>query len=130
MVTDASTVLRTHPWPGRPLGDTFDPHRRRRPRKTFSLYRLLCGQRSDATESDDESIGSDDDNDDDKLSNSTQPLDWYWTQELMDDFRHEMEKLVILCVYTVPVARRLKPAQRLARPVLYDYTYTDIHRHL
>ncbi|KAG0141711.1 hypothetical protein CROQUDRAFT_135983 [Cronartium quercuum f. sp. fusiforme G11] len=93
---DASTVLRTHPWPGRPLGDTFDPHRRRRPRKTFSLYRLLCGQRADVAESDEDSIASDDGNEDDKLSSPSRPMDWYWTQELMDDFRHEMEKLVIL----------------------------------
>ncbi|KAH9814811.1 phosphatidylinositol 3 and 4-kinase-domain-containing protein [Melampsora americana] len=94
---NASTVLRTHPWPGRPLGDTLDPHnRRRRPRKNFSLYRLLCGQRSDAMDSDDDDSDSGEVDEADKCSPVSHSSNWCWTQELMDDFRHEMEKLVIL----------------------------------
>lgn len=128
---DASSLLMHHPWPGRKVSDTLDPDAHRHPRRKqrFSLYRIFCGHRLASSSSPDE-------DDDDALKQQERKIRgievprgvngegartpeataeegrWCWTQELMDDFRIEMEKLVILCVVALPgpVAPSLKQA--------------------
>ncbi|MBW0552517.1 hypothetical protein O181_092232, partial [Austropuccinia psidii MF-1] len=95
---DASIVLKQHPWPGHVGSD--DPQIPRNKSRPFSLYRLLCGHRRNR-EQDFESQTDHVDNLKVNQTNSNdQPFkdvqDWCWTHELMEDFREEMEKLVIL----------------------------------
>ncbi|KAH9445580.1 hypothetical protein Pst134EB_023418 [Puccinia striiformis f. sp. tritici] len=95
---DASIFLKKHPWPGLPLRDSenirLKPKRRR-----FSLFRLCCGHRRNP---DTDSEEEDDEEDDDDGSMPTHTAanehqkEWAWNIELMEDFRIEMEKLVIL----------------------------------
>lgn len=96
---DASSLLRHHPWPGRPLDDTLDrdTHRHRRRRKRFSLYRLCCGNRFDFADEEEENPAAAAQGGEGARGEGGQE-GWCWTKELMDDFRVEMEKLVILFV--------------------------------
>ncbi|EFP83211.2 uncharacterized protein PGTG_09164 [Puccinia graminis f. sp. tritici CRL 75-36-700-3] len=100
---DASIFLKKHPWPGFPISEDQTENIRKKPRR-FSLFRLLCGHRRNRdTDSEDE--------DPTFVEHTPDPLpkvrsctgscrdhnkDWVWTFELMEDFRIEMEKLVIL----------------------------------
>ncbi|KNZ55936.1 hypothetical protein VP01_253g6 [Puccinia sorghi] len=101
---DASIFLKKHPWPGFPVHQDQSQNIRKKPHR-FSLFRLLCGHRRNRdTDSEDgeseflehppEALP--------KLghraaaSSKEHSKDWVWTLELMEDFRVEMEKLVIL----------------------------------
>lgn len=89
---DASTFLRAHPYPGRPLEQTLDdkPRRRGRGRGGVSIFgpsKCLCGTAE--AEADDESDAEDE-------GDASEERPFNWTQELMDSFRLELEKLVIL----------------------------------
>lgn len=100
---DASAFFKKHPWPGLPIPDDTSSLHRKRSRR-FSLYRLLCGHRGNLsdTDSDDEDTPFLDAHHPDHASElrygslRDHPKDWAWSVELMDDFRLEMEKLVIL----------------------------------
>ncbi|KAJ8489486.1 hypothetical protein ONZ51_g2919 [Trametes cubensis] len=96
--TDASDFLRKHPWPGRAIADTFDDDSHRKGglyKKVMSAVSVVCGKTGA-----EEEIYDDDDHDDDRVlydaseDRSGQPF--YWTPALQDNFREELEKLVIL----------------------------------
>lgn len=88
---DASSFLREHPYPGRSIEQTFDdeprqrgPGRRRKAGPLGSM-RWMCGT-AEAEEDDDDSDDEDGEHE----------HDFRWTSELMESFRLELEKLVIL----------------------------------
>ncbi|OSD06719.1 hypothetical protein PYCCODRAFT_1474162 [Trametes coccinea BRFM310] len=96
--TDASDFLRKHPWPGRAISDTFDDDSHRKGgyyKKFMSAVSIVCGK----TGAEEEAF-EDDEQDDDRIlydaseDRSGQPF--YWTPALQDNFREELEKLVIL----------------------------------
>ncbi|KAH9895131.1 phosphatidylinositol 3 and 4-kinase-domain-containing protein [Cubamyces lactineus] len=96
--TDASDFLRKHPWPGRAIADTFDDDSHRKGglyKKVMSAVSVVCGKTGA-----EEELYDDDDHDDDRVlydaseDRSGQPF--YWTPALQDNFREELEKLVIL----------------------------------
>ncbi|KAI0769778.1 phosphatidylinositol 3 and 4-kinase-domain-containing protein [Trametes elegans] len=96
--TDASDFLRKHPWPGRAISDTFDDDSHRKGgigKKFMSALNVVCGKTGAEEEAFDE-----DDQDEDRIlydaseDRSGQPF--YWTPALQDNFREELEKLVIL----------------------------------
>jgi phosphatidylinositol 4-kinase type 2 len=83
--------LRQHPWPGRPPSQTEDDHSHRVRRHRFlRRLRLLCGRAED--------VGDDDFDDgfDAGQGSADGVCEFRWTPELMQDFRQELEKLVIL----------------------------------
>ncbi|KAK4047232.1 Phosphatidylinositol 4-kinase LSB6 [Microbotryomycetes sp. JL201] len=84
--TDASVFLRDHPIPGRPLSQTLDtsPHRKGHA-NLFGPLKCMCG-RADAEEDDFDNEGEIDEEDD----------TFRWTEEMINSFREELEKLVIL----------------------------------
>ena len=100
---DASIFLKNHPWPGLPVPQDQSDNIRKKPRR-FSFFRMLCGHRRNRDiDSDDEDSESVEDCPDtpprvgSPIGNCRdQHKDWVWTLELMEDFRIEMEKLVIL----------------------------------
>ncbi|KAK4703957.1 phosphatidylinositol 4-kinase type 2, partial [Phenoliferia sp. Uapishka_3] len=98
---DASDFLRKYPYPGRPLAQTLDPSPRRRKRITlFSPFRCLCG-RAEAEEEDDPDgdgwgWGGEDGGAVPRGVRREGGLPFKWTQEMMNSFREELEKLVIL----------------------------------
>lgn len=94
---DASDFLRSHPWPGRSIADTFDDstHRASNLTKRFlGAIKVVCGRTG--TE------GYDDEADmeyeralfDASEGGHNQPF--YWSAGLQQSFREELEKLVIL----------------------------------
>jgi len=101
---DASIFLKKHPWPGFPVHQDQSQNIRKKPRR-FSLFRLLCGHRrnrdTDSEDEDSETLEHPPEAPP-KLghraaaSSDEHSKDWVWTLELMEDFRIEMEKLVIL----------------------------------
>lgn len=100
---DASDFLQKHPYPGRPLAQTFDPSPRRRKRVTlFSPLRCLCG-RAEAEEddpaSDDEDgwgWGGEDGGAVPRGVRREGGQPFKWTEDMMTSFREELEKLVVL----------------------------------
>lgn len=101
---DASDFLRKHPLPGRPLSQTLDPSNKRKHRaNVFGPLRFLCGRAGARTEEDDE-----DDEDDNegwgwgpesaarRASEAVGRNGFKWTEEMLESFRGELEKLVIL----------------------------------
>ncbi|CAH7683677.1 phosphatidylinositol 3 and 4-kinase-domain-containing protein [Phakopsora pachyrhizi] len=94
---NASVVFKENPWPGFPISESYEYRHRKRCNR-FSLYRLFCGHRLDLETEEDQSNHNDEDHDDRKLEVgcSDPGKTWYWTNELMEDFRIELEKLVIL----------------------------------
>ncbi|KAH9931138.1 phosphatidylinositol 3 and 4-kinase-domain-containing protein [Epithele typhae] len=95
--TDASDFLRQHPWPGRAISDTFGDvsHRKGGFQKKFmTALKVVCGK----TGVEDEFFDEDEDLDtrlyDSSESRTGDPF--YWTPALQDNFREELEKLVIL----------------------------------
>ncbi|KAF8625433.1 hypothetical protein AX15_005392 [Amanita polypyramis BW_CC] len=95
---DASDFLRTHPWPGRSISDTFDDstHRQGSISKRFlSTFKIFCGKTGDA-----EDLFDDFDYEDERqLFESTEgdsERPFYWSPTLQQSFREELEKLVIL----------------------------------
>ncbi|PPR07411.1 hypothetical protein CVT26_013727 [Gymnopilus dilepis] len=96
---DASEFLRKYPWPGRAISDTFDDstHRHGNMSKRFmSALKVICGKTGDMDD-----ITDDDDYEDERvLYDVTETSDvqrpFYWSQQLQQSFREELEKLVIL----------------------------------
>jgi phosphatidylinositol 4-kinase type 2 len=93
MYTDASAFLRQHPWPGRPPSEMEEAeHKSRRRNRIGRRLRSLCGRAED--------VDSDDEIDSARDLEAGQEADersreFRWTPELMQDFREELEKLVI-----------------------------------
>ena len=92
---DASDFLRKHPWPGRPIRDTFDDssHRTGRFRKRFlAALSVVCGKTGDEEDMndmydfDEERMLYDVSEDD----GSSHPF--YWSATLQESFREELEK--------------------------------------
>ncbi|KAI8972217.1 phosphatidylinositol 3 and 4-kinase-domain-containing protein [Trametes punicea] len=96
--TDASDFLRKHPWPGRAISDTFDDDSHRKGgyyKKFMSAVSIVCGK----TGAEDELYGDVDQEDDRVLYDASEDRSgqpFYWTPALQDNFREELEKLVIL----------------------------------
>ncbi|KAH9946982.1 phosphatidylinositol 3 and 4-kinase-domain-containing protein [Amylocystis lapponica] len=96
--TDASDFLRKHPWPGRAISDTFDDSNHRKgflSKKFLSTVKIICGKTGEEEEMFDE-----DDQEDDRvlfdITENRPGQPFYWTPALQDNFREELEKLVIL----------------------------------
>ncbi|KAM5530963.1 hypothetical protein V8D89_015370, partial [Ganoderma adspersum] len=95
--TDASDFLRKHPWPGRAISDTFDDDSHRKGsfyKKFLGVLKVVCGKTGAEEDYDD-----DDDPDRSMLYDRTESRSgepFYWTPALQDNFREELEKLVIL----------------------------------
>ncbi|KAG7098530.1 hypothetical protein E1B28_000469 [Marasmius oreades] len=94
--TDASDFLRKHPWPGRSIADTFDDstHRRGSVSKRFlGAMKIICGKTGDSED-------IDDDYEEERLFDATESPNgrgvFYWSPQLQQSFREELEKLVIL----------------------------------
>ncbi|KIY74085.1 hypothetical protein CYLTODRAFT_364402 [Cylindrobasidium torrendii FP15055 ss-10] len=94
--TDASEFLRKYPWPGRAIVDTFDDSNHRQggiTRRALGALKILCGRTGDA-----EDVY--DDYDEERLFDASEtgnsPTPFYWTNNLQQSFRDELEKLVIL----------------------------------
>ncbi|KAH8927148.1 hypothetical protein BT69DRAFT_1347504 [Atractiella rhizophila] len=91
---DASLFLRLHPWPGRAVADTYanESHRTKR-RSFFGWARFVCGRRGKDENDDGEwwTWGAEE-----KAGGGKEGFSW--TDDLIDEFRIEMEKLVILDV--------------------------------
>ncbi|KAH9485374.1 Phosphatidylinositol 4-kinase lsb6 [Psilocybe cubensis] len=96
---DASDFLRKYPWPGRAIADTFDDstHRQGNMSKRFmSAMKVICGKTGDT-----EDIYDDADYEDERvLYDATEAADvqrpFYWSQQLQQSFREELEKPVML----------------------------------
>lgn len=95
---DASDFLRRYPWPGRAISDTFDDstHRQGNVSKRFmSAMKIICGKTGDT-----EDIYDDTDYEDERvLYDATEASDmqrpFYWSQQLQQSFREELEKYVL-----------------------------------
>lgn len=97
--TDASEFLRKYPWPGRAITDTFDDdtHRKRKWSKKFwAAAKIICGK----TGAEDEGWDEEEREEERMLFDATETAsdsdEFYWTPALQDNFRQELEKLVIL----------------------------------
>ncbi|KAF9531611.1 phosphatidylinositol 3 and 4-kinase-domain-containing protein [Crepidotus variabilis] len=96
---DASDFLRKNPWPGRAIADTFDDsnHRHGSVSKRFmGAMKVICGRTGET-----EDVYEDADFEDERvLYDATEASDvqhpFYWSQQLQQSFREELEKLVIL----------------------------------
>ncbi|KAF8577744.1 hypothetical protein K439DRAFT_1639431 [Ramaria rubella] len=93
---DASEFLRAHPFPGRSISDTFDDSTHRTggaTKRCLSALQVVCGRTGD------EDL-NDDDEDDERVFGSHPSFDgierFHWTRLLQQEFREELEKLVIL----------------------------------
>jgi len=97
--TDASDFLRKHPWPGRAISDTFDDSSHRRgsfTKKFMNVMKIVCGKTGD-----EEDMYDDEDREDERVlfdvsENNQTEVPFYWSSALQDNFREELEKLVIL----------------------------------
>ncbi|GJE94494.1 hypothetical protein PsYK624_106640 [Phanerochaete sordida] len=97
--TDSSEFLRKYPWPGRAISDTFDDdtHRKRKWSKKFwAAAKIVCGKTGAEDEGWDEEEREEERMLFDASENITDSEDFYWTPGLQDNFREELEKLVIL----------------------------------
>lgn len=94
--TDASIFLREHPWPGRSISDTFDDENHRSGvamKRVMGALQIVCGRTGEENElheedEDDEQIRA--------LYNFEDTRNFYWSLALQQDFRLELEKLIIL----------------------------------
>jgi phosphatidylinositol 4-kinase type 2 len=100
--SDASIFLREHPWPGRAISDTFDDSTHRTggaSKKCLTALGVICGRAGDL---------EDDDDYDERLiqgrysaipaskGDSIDHNRFVWTPALQQNFREELEKLIIL----------------------------------
>lgn len=99
VIIDASDFLRKHPWPGRAISDTFDDSSHRKgtfTKKFMSALKTVCGK----TGAEEEIFDDDDREVESVLFDATEnrggQQPFHWTQALQDNFREELEKLVIL----------------------------------
>ncbi|GAA94335.1 uncharacterized protein L969DRAFT_53056 [Mixia osmundae IAM 14324] len=100
--TDATVFLKEHPWPGGAAWEDTDEKSRRHPRhRLFRSCRMLCGRAGAVADDDDEEELNKQEG-----HRSRSPLPpspspdgarpFAWTPALMQQFREELEKLVIL----------------------------------
>ena len=95
MRLDASDFLRKHPLPGRSIRDTFDDntHRSGRLYKRFlTALKIVCGKTGD-----EEDLGLLDDPDEDRVLYDASEEEagnhpFYWSEQLQQSFREELEK--------------------------------------
>lgn len=94
--TDASVFLREHPWPGRSISDTFDDENHRSGvamNRVMSAIQIVCGRTGEENE-----LREEDEEDEQirALYDVEDAGDFYWSLALQQDFRLELEKLIIL----------------------------------
>ncbi|KAK4047053.1 Phosphatidylinositol 4-kinase LSB6 [Microbotryomycetes sp. JL221] len=86
--TDASAFLSTYPIPGRPLDQIYESKPRRKGRvNLFGPLTCLCGRAEAERDNDDEYDGDEESLAEDRFQ---------WTDDMLESFRLELEKLVIL----------------------------------
>ncbi|KAG9002919.1 phosphatidyl inositol kinase [Tulasnella sp. JGI-2019a] len=89
---DATAFLRDHPWPGRSLYDTYDESTHRSGSVTIkrcsTALGVMCGRVGEADEEDVDDLHDAESND----PSGT----FHWTTAIQDEFREELEKLIIL----------------------------------
>ncbi|KZV95123.1 hypothetical protein EXIGLDRAFT_672443 [Exidia glandulosa HHB12029] len=96
---DASAFLREHPLPGRSIADTYDDSSHRKgnqaAKRFWTAMRVLCGKAGDEDE-----IYEDDPTENELLFDTSFERDreapFHWSPPLLQSFREELEKLVIL----------------------------------
>lgn len=98
---DASEFLRKHPWPGRAIVDTFDDSNHRQSGhmgRFVSALNIMCGRTGEP-----EDVY--DDYEDQRVVfdyevtpdvGAPNPIPFYWSQELQQSFRDELEKSVLI----------------------------------
>ncbi|CCA67572.1 related to LSB6-LAs17 Binding protein [Serendipita indica DSM 11827] len=94
--TDATVFLREHPWPGRSISDTFDDSNHRSgaaTKRLMSALSLVCGKTGEEEDLTDEEV---EDEQARTMYEMPESTDFYWSLALQQDFRLELEKLVIL----------------------------------
>jgi len=94
---DASDFLRSHPWPGRSITDTFDDstHRATNINKRFlGAIKVICGRTGAEGYDDEADMEYDRALYDASEGDPNRPF--YWSAALQNSFREELEKLVIL----------------------------------
>ncbi|KAM6502295.1 Phosphatidylinositol 3- and 4-kinase domain containing protein [Amanita muscaria] len=94
---DASEFLRKHPWPGRAISDTFDDSSHRQgniSKKLLGALKILCGKTEDLDDLENTPYDVDHMLFDPTDEESERPF--YWSPALQQNFREELEKLVIL----------------------------------
>lgn len=94
--TDASVFLREHPWPGRSISDTFDDENHRSGlgmKRVMGALQIVCGRTGEDNE-----LQEEDEVDEQirALYDVEETRDFYWSLALQQDFRLELEKLIIL----------------------------------
>lgn len=94
--TDASVFLREHPWPGRSISDTFDDENHRSGvamKRVMGALQIVCGRTGE-----EEELHEEDEEDEQirALYDVEETRDFYWSLALQQDFRLELEKLIIL----------------------------------
>ncbi|KAG8946902.1 phosphatidyl inositol kinase [Tulasnella sp. 424] len=92
---DASAFLRDHPWPGRAISDTYDdkPHRSGTAavKKCSTVLGVMCGRIGEEVDDDDY-----DDMYDHQQRSEYPDGSFAWTPAMQQEFREELEKLIIL----------------------------------
>ncbi|KAG8963019.1 phosphatidyl inositol kinase [Tulasnella sp. 419] len=89
---DASAFLREHPWPGRAISDTYDERNHRTGgtvKRCSAALGVVCGRLGEVEEEDEHE-------DYDEYSQNSRSRTFSWTPALQQDFREELEKLIIL----------------------------------
>lgn len=103
---DASDFLRKHPWPGRPIRDTFDDSTHRTGRlnkRLLTALKVVCGK-----------TGDEDDNNDmydpdeervlyDASEDDGSSRQFYWSALLQQSFREELEKYVFATLLSTTI---------------------------
>ncbi|KDQ57614.1 hypothetical protein JAAARDRAFT_177909 [Jaapia argillacea MUCL 33604] len=98
--TDSSDFLRKHPWPGRAISDTFDDSNHRKgnfTKRCLGALKVICGRTGD-----DDDLFDESEHEDERVlfdpseENGLPARGFYWSQALQQNFREELEKLVIL----------------------------------
>lgn len=96
--SDASEFLRKHPWPGRAISDTFDDstHRHGSFSKRFlGALKVICGKTGAPDEVYDEADFEEDQALYDPTEGSGVQRPFYWSHNLQQSFREELEKYVM-----------------------------------
>ena len=91
--TDASDFLRSHPWPGRSIADTFDDstHRATNLTKRFlGAIKVICGRTGSESYDDEADMEYERALFDASEGGHNQPF--YWSADLQQSFREELEK--------------------------------------
>ena len=100
--------MRKHPWPGRPIADTWneDDHRQgRTSKRCFNALGVLCGKAGGDFEDYDDDYDYEQ-NANGREEHAREDGGFSWTPALQQSFREELEKLIILgkFLHVVPYA--------------------------